>query len=53
MPRAGPKQVAKHSLEFKLMAVRLSKQPGMQVQAVAHALNVSPVHVVAVAEGSA
>lgn len=42
MPRAGPKKVQRYSLEFKLTAVRLSQQPGMQVQAVAAALDIHP-----------
>jgi transposase InsO family protein len=32
MPRAGPRKVYKYGDEFKLTAVRLSQQPGMQVQ---------------------
>ena len=40
MPRAGPKKVQRYSLEFKLTAVRLSEQPGIQVQAVAAALDI-------------
>jgi transposase-like protein len=35
MARAGPRKVRAYSREFKLTAVRLSRQPGMQVQAVA------------------
>jgi len=42
VPRAGPKKVQRYSLEFKLTAVRLSQQPGMQVQAVAAALDIHP-----------
>ncbi|HSL69122.1 MAG TPA: transposase [Longimicrobiales bacterium] len=42
MPRAGPKKVQEYSREFKLTAVRLSRQPGMQVQAVAAALDIHP-----------
>ena len=42
MPRAGPKRVDRYSLEFKLTAVRLSEQPGMQVKAVAGALDIHP-----------
>lgn len=42
MPRAGPKKVQRYSLEFKLTAVRLSQHPGMQVQAVAAALEIHP-----------
>jgi transposase len=42
MARPGPKRVLRHSLEFKLMAVQLSQQPGIQVQAVAAALDIHP-----------
>ena len=42
MARAGPRKVRAYSLEFKLTAVRLSQQPGMQVQAVAAALDIHP-----------
>lgn len=42
MARAGPRKVQAYSLEFKLTAVRLSQQPGMQVQAVAAALDIHP-----------
>ena len=42
MPRAGPKKVQDYSAEFKLAAVRLSRQPGVQVQAVAAALDIHP-----------
>ena len=42
MPRAGPKKLQEYSREFKLTAVRLSQQPGMQVQAVAAALDIHP-----------
>ena len=42
MPRAGPKKVQEYSREFKVTAVRLSQQPGMQVQAVAAALDIHP-----------
>ncbi len=38
MPRAGPRKVYRYSDEFKLTAVRLSQQPGIQVQTVAAAL---------------
>jgi len=34
--------VQRYSLEFKLTAVRLSRQPGLQVQAVAAALDIHP-----------
>ena len=42
MPRAGPKKVQEYSAEFKLAAVRLSRQRGVQVQAVAAALEIHP-----------
>ncbi|MGH7713333.1 MAG: transposase [Gemmatimonadaceae bacterium] len=42
VPRAGPKKIQEYSREFKLTAVRLSQQPGMQVQAVAAALDIHP-----------
>ena len=42
MPRAGPKKVQEYSAEFKLAAVRLSRQRGVQVQAVAAALDLHP-----------
>jgi transposase len=42
MARAGPRKVQAYSLEFKLTAVRLSQQPGIQVQAVAAALDIHP-----------
>ena len=42
MPRSGPRKVYKYSDEFKLTAVRLSQQPGMQVQTVAAALEIHP-----------
>ena len=42
MPRSGPRKVHKYSDEFKLTAVRLSQQPGMQVQTVAAALEIHP-----------
>ena len=42
MPRAGPRKVARYSNEFKLTAVRLSQQPGIQVQTVAAALEIHP-----------
>jgi hypothetical protein len=34
MPRSGPRTVRRYSDEFKLTAVRLSQQPGIQVQTV-------------------
>ena len=42
MPRAGLRKVQRYSLEFKLTAVRLTREPGIQVQAVAHALDIHP-----------
>jgi transposase len=42
MARAGPRKVFRYSLEFKLAAVRLSNSPGVQVQAVATALDIHP-----------
>jgi transposase len=42
MPRSGPRTVHRYTLEFKLTAVRLSHQPGMQVQTVAAALEIHP-----------
>ena len=38
MARAGPRTVRRCSEEFKLTAVRLTQQPGIQVQTVAAAL---------------
>jgi transposase len=42
MPRAGPRTVRRYSMEFKLTAVRLTEQPGIQVQTVAAALAIHP-----------
>ncbi len=42
MARAGPRKIRQYSLEFKLTAVRLSEQPGIQVKAVAAALDIHP-----------
>jgi transposase-like protein len=42
MPRAGPRKIGRHSDEFKLTAVRLSQQPGIQVQTLAAALAILP-----------
>ena len=42
MPRAGPRKVNAYSREFKLKAVKLSQLPGVQVQAVADALEIHP-----------
>lgn len=41
MARAGPRKIRAYSREFELTAVRLSHQPGIQVQAVA-ALDIRP-----------
>ena len=38
----GPKKVHRYSVEFKLTAVKLSAMPGVQVQTVAHALDIHP-----------
>lgn len=42
MPRAGPRKVQRYSLEFKLKAVKLSQLKGVEVQAVAAALEIHP-----------
>ena len=42
MPRSGPRTVRRYSDEFKVTAVRLSQQPGIQVQTVASALAIHP-----------
>jgi transposase len=42
MPRSGPRKVRKYSDAFKLTAVRLSQQPGIQVRTVATALEIHP-----------
>ena len=42
MPRSGPRAIRKYSDEFKLTAVRLSQQPGIQVKTVATALEIHP-----------
>ena len=42
MPRAGPRTVRRYSDEFKMTAVRLSQQPGIQDQTVAAALAIHP-----------
>ena len=42
MPRSGPRKLHKYSDAFKLTAVRLSQQPGIQVQTVATALEIHP-----------
>ena len=42
MPRAGPRKVRQYSLEFKRKAVKLSHLKGVEVQAVADALEIHP-----------
>ena len=42
MPRAGRRKVQRYSLEFKLKAVKLSQLKGVEVQAVADALEIHP-----------
>ena len=42
MPKARARAVRQYSDEFKLTAVRLSQQPGLQVKAVATALEIHP-----------
>ena len=42
MPRAGPKKTARYSVAFKRTAVQLSRRPGVEVQAVAEALDIHP-----------
>ena len=42
MPRSGPRTVRRYSAEFKLAAVRLSQEPGIQVRTVAAALAIHP-----------
>jgi transposase len=42
MPRAGPRKVQRYSLEFKPKAVKLSQLKGVEVQAVAEALEIHP-----------
>jgi transposase len=42
MPRSGPRTVHRYTTEFKLTAVRLSQQPGIQVKTVAAALAIHP-----------
>ena len=42
MGRPGPKKTPSYGLEFKRAAVQLSHRPGIQVQAVAEALDIHP-----------
>ena len=41
--RLSAKRLPRYSLEFKLKAVKLTRVPGMEVQAVAEALDIHPV----------
>lgn len=50
--RLSAKRLPRYSLEFKLKAVKLTRIPGMEVQAVAEALDISPGDAVAVEAGS-
>ena len=43
MARPGPRSIRKYSNEFKLTAVQLSQQPGIQVRTVAASLAIHPV----------
>jgi len=42
MARAGPKKTQRYGMEFKRTTVELSRRPGLQVQAVAEALDIHP-----------
>ena len=42
MARAGPKKIRQYGVAFKRTAVELTRRPGLQVQAVAEALDVHP-----------
>ena len=42
MPRSGPRTVRRYSDAFQLAAVRLSQEPGIQVQTVTAALAIHP-----------
>ena len=41
--RLSAKRLPRYSLEFKVKAVKLTRIPGMEVQAVAEALDIHPV----------
>jgi transposase len=43
MARPGPRSIRKYSDEFKLTAVQLSHEPGVQVRTVAASLAIHPV----------
>lgn len=42
MARACPRKVREYSLKFKVTAVQVSQQPGIQVQPVVAALDIHP-----------
>ena len=42
MARAGPKKTRQYGVAFKRTAVLLSRRPGIEVQAVAEALDIHP-----------
>ena len=42
MARPGPKKTQRYGVAFKRTAVQLSRRPGLQVQAVAEALDIHP-----------
>jgi transposase len=42
MARAGPKKTRQYGVAFKRTAVELTRRPGLQVQAVAEALDIHP-----------
>src|SRR5262245_30400831 len=42
MARAGPKKLQRYGTAFKRTAVELSRRPGLQVQAVAEAVDIHP-----------
>ena len=42
MARAGPRKTQRYGVAFKRTAVQLSQRPGVQVQAVAEALDIHP-----------
>ncbi|HET8948250.1 MAG TPA: transposase [Candidatus Polarisedimenticolia bacterium] len=42
MARPGPKKTQRYGVAFKRTAVQLSRRPGLQVQAIAEALDIHP-----------
>ena len=42
MGRSGPRKIQRYGVVFKRTAVELSRRPGLQVQAVAEALDIHP-----------